>query len=73
MRTKKKDRTKRSNPYKGLRRGYFTRQAKSHGMTVPEYTDYVLKHYHNKGSGYNPRLTTYRRALFVKNLTGRKK
>ena len=56
------------NPYKNLKKGAFTRQAKSHGMSVDSFSKYVIKNYKDKDSKYNPTLTTYRRALFVKNL-----
>ena len=38
-------------------------------MTVDKFATYVIKNYKDKNSKYNPTLTTYRRALFVKNLT----
>jgi len=57
-----------NNPYKNLKEGAFTRQAKAAGMSVDKYADYVIKNYKDKKSKYNPTLTTYRRALFVKNL-----
>tara|TARA_R110001599_G_scaffold283069_1_gene484915 strand:- start:130 stop:330 length:201 start_codon:yes stop_codon:yes gene_type:complete len=57
------------NPYKNLKEGAFTKQAKSQGMTVDKFATYVIKNYKDKNSKYNPTLTTYRRALFVKNLT----
>ena len=56
------------NPYKNLKEGAFTRQAKSAGMSVDKFAAYVIKNYNDKNSKYNPSLTTYRRALFVKNL-----
>ena len=56
------------NPYKNLKEGAFTRQAKSAGMSVDKFATYVIKNYKDKNSKYNPSLTTYRRALFVKNL-----
>ena len=56
------------NPYKNLKEGAFTKQAKSQGMTVDKFATYVIKNYKDKNSKYNPTLTTYRRALFVKNL-----
>ena len=60
--------SKNDNPYKNLKEGAFTRQAKSAGMSVDAYSKYVIKNYKDKKSSYNPTLTTYRRALFVKNL-----
>ena len=56
------------NPYKNLKEGAFTRQAKSARMSVDKFAAYVIKNYKDKNSKYNPSLTTYRRALFVKNL-----
>ena len=56
------------NPYKNLKEGAFTRQAKAKGMSVDAYADYVIKNYRDKKSKYNPSLTTFRRAMFVKNL-----
>jgi len=60
--------SKNDNPYKNLKEGAFTRQAKAAGMSVDKYAAYVIKNYKDKNSKYNPTLTTYRRALFVKNL-----
>ena len=57
------------NPYKNLKTGAFTKQAKAQGMSVDKFATYVIKNYKDKNSKYNPTLTTYRRALFVKNLT----
>tara|TARA_R100001129_G_scaffold75289_2_gene51453 strand:- start:225 stop:461 length:237 start_codon:yes stop_codon:yes gene_type:complete len=57
-----------TNPYKNLKEGAFTKQAQSAGMSVNKFADYVIKNYKDKNSKYNPTLTTYRRALFVKNL-----
>ena len=59
---------KNDNPYKNLKEGAFTKQAKSRGMTVDQFSKFVIKNYKDKNSNYNPSLTTYRRALFVKNL-----
>mgnify|MGYP003136963322 FL=1 len=59
---------KNPNPYKNLKEGAFTKQAQSAGMSVNKFADYVIKNYKDKNSKYNPTLTTYRRALFVKNL-----
>ena len=63
---------KKSNPYSGLKEGAFTRQAKASGMTLPKYADYVIKNYKNKKSKFNPSLTTFRRAMFYKNLVKKK-
>ena len=60
--------TKKDNPYKNLKEGAFTKQAKAKGMSVDKYADYVIKNYKDKTSKYNPSLTTFRRAMFVKNL-----
>ena len=59
---------KSDNPYKNLKEGAFTKQAKSAGMSVDKFAAHVIKNYKDKNSKYNPSLTTYRRALFVKNL-----
>ena len=64
----KKSKKNGDNPYKNLKEGAFTRQAKSAGMSVDKFSPYVIKNYKDKNSKYNPSLTTYRRALFVKNL-----
>ena len=64
----KKAKKNGDNPYKNLKEGAFTRQAKAAGMSVDAYSKYVIKNYKDKKSSYNPTLTTYRRALFVKNL-----
>lgn len=61
-------RKKNDNPYKNLKEGAFTKQAKSRGMTVDQFSKFVIKNYKDKNSKYNPNITTYRRALFVKNL-----
>lgn len=66
---KKVCKCKKKNPYKNLKEGAFTKQAQSAGMSVNKFTDYVIKNYKDKNSKYNPSLTTYRRALFVKNLS----
>lgn len=60
--------SKNDNPYKNLKKGAFTKQAKSKGMSVDKFADYVIKNYRDKNSKYNPSLTTFRRAMFVKNL-----
>jgi len=59
---------KNDNPYKNLKEGAFTRQATARGMTVDQFSKFVIKNYKDKNSKYNPNITTYRRALFVKNL-----
>lgn len=66
---KNNSRSTLDNPYKGLKEGAFTKQAKSHGMTVDQFSKFVIKNYKDKNSKYNPNVTTYRRALFVKNLS----
>ena len=60
---------KTDNPYKNLKEGAFTKQAKSRDMTVDQFSKFVIKNYKDKNSKYNPNVTTYRRALFVKNLS----
>mgnify|MGYP003137238889 CR=1 FL=1 len=60
------------SPYKNLKEGAFTKQAKAAGMSVDKYADYVIKNYRDKSSKYNPSLTTFRRAMFVKNLAKKK-
>ena len=64
----KRSQSRGDDPYKNLKEGAFTKQAKSQGMTVDAFSKYVIKNYKDKNSKYNPTLTTYRRALFVKNL-----
>ena len=64
----KKKKNNNDNPYKDLKEGAFTRQAKAAGMSVDKYADYVIKNWKDKKSKYNPSLTTFRRAMFVKNL-----
>ena len=64
-----KKKKKNDNPHKNLKEGAFTKQANAQGMTVDKFATYVIKNYKDKNSKYNPTLTTYRRALFVKNLT----
>ena len=59
---------KKTDPYSKLKEGAFTRQAKGAGMSLPKYADYVIKNY----SKFNPSLTTFRRALFYKNLVLKK-
>ena len=65
---KKNSRSTLDNPYKNLKEGAFTKQAKARGMSVDRYSKFVIKNYKDKNSNYNPNITTYRRALFVKNL-----
>lgn len=60
--------SKSDNPYKNLKEGAFTKQAKAAGMSVDKFAEHVIKNYKNKNSKYNPSLTTFRRAMFVKNL-----
>ena len=50
---------KTDNPYKDLKEGAFTKQAKSRGMTVDQFSKFVIKNYKDKNSKYNPTLTTY--------------
>ena len=50
-----------------LKEGAFTKQAKRNNMSVNQFSAYVIKHYKNPKTKYKPNLTTYRRALFVKN------
>ena len=64
MKTKKKDKYWMKNL--SLKKGAFTKQARRHRMSVKKYADYVIYHYKNKNSEYNPRLRTYRRALLTK-------
>lgn len=59
---------KKSNPYKNLKAGAFTKQAKDAGMSISKFAEYVIKNYKNTKTKYNPSLTTYRRAQFYKNL-----
>ena len=65
---KKSKAKKNDNPYKNLKEGAFTKQAKANNMSVDAFSKYVIKNYKDKNSSYNPNLKTYRRALFVKNL-----
>ena len=60
------------NPYKNLKEGAFTKQAKARGMSVDQFSKFVIKNYKDKNSKYNPSLTTFRRAMFVKNLSKKK-
>jgi len=66
---KQSKKKQKNNPYKNLKTGAFTKQAKAQGMSVDKFATYVIKNYKDKNSKYNTTLTTYRRALFVKNLT----
>ena len=50
-----------------LKEGAFTKQAKAKKMSVNQYADYVVKNYNSPKTKYNPTLTTFRRAMFVKN------
>ena len=63
---------KKSNPYKNLKAGAFTKQAKDAGMSVAKFSEHVIKNYKNSKTKYNPSLTTYRRAQFYKNLVKKK-
>jgi hypothetical protein len=65
---KPKAKKKTDDPFKNLKEGAFTKQAKAQGMSVDKFSKHVIKSYKDKNSSYNPSLTTYRRALFVKNL-----
>ena len=56
------------DPYKNLKEGAFTAQARRAGMSVDKYSAYVIKNYKDKKSKFNPTLTTFRRAMFYKNL-----
>ena len=50
-----------------LKEGAFTKQAKAKKMSVDKFSAYVIKNYDNPKTKYNPSLTTFRRAMFVKN------
>ena len=63
---------KKSNPYANLKEGAFTKQAKAAGMSLPKFSQYVIKNYNNPATKYNPTLTTFRRAQFYKNLVQKK-
>jgi|TARA_R100000093_G_C1916793_1_gene64529 hypothetical protein len=63
---------KKSNPYAGLKAGAFTKQAKDAGMSISKFSQHVIKNYNNPNTKYNPSLTTYRRAMFYKNLVKKK-
>ena len=63
---------KKTDPYSGIKAGAFTAQAKRAGMTLPKYADYVIKNYKDKKSKFNPSLTTFRRAMFYRNLVLKK-
>tara|TARA_R110000850_G_scaffold40387_2_gene104042 strand:+ start:1522 stop:1716 length:195 start_codon:yes stop_codon:yes gene_type:complete len=60
------------NPYKNIKEGTFTKQARQAGMTIPKFADHVIKNYKNPKTKYNPSLTTFRRAQFYKNLVVKK-
>jgi hypothetical protein len=55
-----------------IKKGAFSRQAKREGLTTKQFEDKVIKSYKSKG-GYNPTLTTYRRALLSRKLRKIKK
>ena len=63
---------KKSDPYSKLKEGAFTAQAKKAGMSLPKFADHVIKNYKNKNSKFNPSLTTFRRAMFYRNLVLKK-
>ena len=63
---------KKSNPYANLKTGAFTKQAKAAGMSLPKYAEHVIKNYKNSKTKFNPSLTTFRRAMFYKNLVKKK-
>ena len=57
-----------------IKKGSFTKQAKRHNMDIDEYANYVIKHRKSDNkSGYNPTLTTYRRAILYKTFMKSKK
>ena len=56
---------KNDNPYKNLKEGAFTKQAKSHGMSVDAFSKYVIKNYKDKSSKYNPNITTYSNRIWT--------
>jgi hypothetical protein len=61
------------NPFSGLKEGAFTKQARDAKMTIPQFANHVIKNYNNPKTKYNPTLTTFRRAMFYKNLIAKKK
>ena len=63
---------KKTDPYSNLKEGAFTAQARRAKMSVSKYADHVIKNYKNKNSKFNPSLTTFRRAMFYKNLVKKK-
>tara|TARA_R110000751_G_scaffold857_3_gene2855 strand:- start:7835 stop:8065 length:231 start_codon:yes stop_codon:yes gene_type:complete len=63
---------KKDNPYKNLKEGALTKQAKAAGMTVNQFSKHVIKNYNNPKTKYNPSLTTFRRAQFYQNLVKKK-
>ena len=42
----------KNNPYKNLKTGAFTKQAKAQGMSVDKFATYVIKNYKDKKSKY---------------------
>tara|TARA_R110000824_G_scaffold115372_3_gene266442 strand:+ start:353 stop:571 length:219 start_codon:yes stop_codon:yes gene_type:complete len=69
MPPKPKKKNGNGDPYKNLKEGAFSKQAKAAGYTsLDTYANYIIKNYKDKKSNYNPSLTTYRRALFYNNL-----
>ena len=63
---------KKSDPFKNIKEGAFTKQAKAAGMSLPKYAEHVIKNYKNPKTKFNPSLTTFRRAQFYKNLVKKK-
>lgn len=63
---------KAKNPYANLKAGAFTKQAKAAGMSLPKFSQHVIKNYKNPATKYNPSLTTFRRANFYRNLVQKK-
>jgi len=63
---------KAKNPYANLKTGAFTKQAKAAGMSLPKFSQHVIKNYKNPKTKFNPTLTTFRRAQFYKNLVQKK-
>ena len=63
----KKSSSAKNGPFKNLKEGAFTSQARQHNMTNKQFAAYVIKSYKNKSSDYSPSLTTFRRAMFYKN------
>ena len=50
---------KTDNPYKNLKEGAFTRQAKSAGMSVDKFAAHVIKNYKAQGKGHPRRKSKY--------------